>query len=108
MSVRLSQAGLTQLEAALTLLLSPVQYERVTDWRRACRKQIEQLLRADRSTFGLFLDQEPLGEQDADLDSAIAAYLAHYHQFDLGFRDRRRQLGLELYTRRMLYGPEHV
>src|SRR5690242_7020028 len=100
MSVTLSESDLRQLEAALRLLLSPLEYERVTEWRRACRKTLERLLRADRSTFGLFgMDGEPLGEQDSDLDSAILAYLAYYHQFDVGFRDRRRELGLEVYHR---------
>jgi len=108
MSVTLSESDLRQLEAALQLFLSPLEYERVTEWRRACRKTVERLLGADRSTFGLFcMDGEPIGEQDPDLDPAILSYLAYYHQFDLGFRDRRRELGLEVYHRDELYGPDH-
>jgi DNA-binding CsgD family transcriptional regulator len=109
MSVTLSESDLRQLEAALQLFLSPLEYERVTEWRRACRKTVERLLGADRSTFGLFcMDGEPIGEQDPDLDPAILSYLAYYHQFDLGFRDRRRELGLEVYHRDELYGPDHT
>jgi DNA-binding CsgD family transcriptional regulator len=109
MSVTLSDSDLRQLEAALHLFLSPLEYERVTEWRRACRKTVEQLIGADRSTFALFcMAGEPLGEQDHDLDSAISAYLAYYHELDLGFRDRRRELSLEVYHRDEIYGSDHT
>jgi DNA-binding CsgD family transcriptional regulator len=108
MAITLSDADLTELELALSLFLSPLRFEQLTDWRRACRTRLERLLKADRSISGLFMEGEPIGEAHPDQDAAVAAYLAHYGALDYGFRDRRREIAAEIYTRPMLYGPEHA
>lgn len=103
MSLTLSTSEVTQLETALKLLLSPLAYERVADWRRACRGTLQRLLGADHCAFGLFLDDDAR-EQDRELDAAIATWLADYHEFDGGCQIRRREVGLELYAVDMLDG----
>jgi DNA-binding CsgD family transcriptional regulator len=44
MPIALSSADVARLEAAFLTLLSRLGYERLTDWRKASRKAIEQLL----------------------------------------------------------------
>lgn len=96
MSITLSSADLAQIEAAITTLVSPLQYERVSDWRLASRTVVERVIGADRSAGMLPCDGEPLGECHPDLLPAISDYVNYYHTLDVGLQVRRRELGLEV------------
>jgi DNA-binding CsgD family transcriptional regulator len=95
-SITLSSSDLAQIEAAITTLVSPLHFERVTDWRLASRIVVERAIGADRSAGMLPCDGEPLGECHSDLLPAINDYLSYYHTLDVGLQVRRRELGLEV------------
>lgn len=96
MSITLSSSDLAQLEGAITTLVSPLHFERVTDWRLASRIAVERAIGADRSAGMLPCDGEPLGECHPDLLPAINEYVSYYHTLDVGLQVRRRELGLEV------------
>lgn len=112
MSITLSSSDLAQLESALTTLVSPLHYERVSDWRTASRLAVERVIDADRSAGMLPCADEPFGECHPDLLPAITDYINYYHTLDVGLQVRRRELGLEVchwsavYDMKQLLGTE--
>jgi DNA-binding CsgD family transcriptional regulator len=102
-SLTLTSADVERLQAALTTLLSPLQYEQLDEWRTAARKAIEPLVGADKSTFVLPLEGEPLIQCDAADQAAYTAYMEYYIQLDTGFHVTRRERNLEVSHAAMVY-----
>jgi len=95
-SVTLSSLELTEIESALTTLVSPLSFDRITDWRNASRLAVERVIGADRSAGMLPCADEPFAEHHPDLLPAINDYLDYFHTLDVGLHIRRRELGLEV------------
>jgi len=79
-SIGLSAAELTQLQAALELLLSPLDCDGVAAWRSKARHAVQALLGADSSVSILQIPGEPAFE--ADDVQPLVDYGLHYHRFD--------------------------
>jgi len=94
--ITLSSSDLTGVQAAITTLVSPLNYERVQDWRRESRLQVEGLLSADSSAGMLPCPGEPLADYAQDLAPAMTDYLSYYYTLDTGLQQRRRELGLNV------------
>lgn len=94
MSVGLSALELARLQAALTTLLSPLDFERVGAWRREARHTVQALLGADSSVSLLQIPGEPAF--DADDLQPLVDYGAYYHRFDRV--DKYRDLGTVAFT----------
>ena len=80
MSARLSAADITQLEAALTSLVSPLDFESVAAWRRETRLKVAALLRCEASVSLLPLEGET-GFQ-FDIPISVHEYAQHYRAMD--------------------------
>ena len=93
----LSPSDLTQLQSAFATLVSPLNYERVHDWRAASRLQIESLLGAHHSV-GLL---PCLGEQYVESSPDSTTVLAHDEVIGgarkIEMQLRRRELPLEVF-----------
>jgi DNA-binding CsgD family transcriptional regulator/PAS domain-containing protein len=98
-----SSDDLAKLDTALRTTLAPFDLASLDQWRDAVNRQLRALLRADAASFMLPECGGPLLRSDG-LDSAVlAAYAERYGALDTGLRVRRRQLGLEVWTRAMLW-----
>jgi DNA-binding NarL/FixJ family response regulator len=95
-AITLSSSDLTGLQSAITTLVSPLDYDRVQDWRTACRVQVERLVSADSSAGMLPCPGEPLADYAQDLAPAMTDYLSYYYTLDTGLQQRRRELGLNV------------
>lgn len=80
MSIRLSTAEITQLEAALTTLLSPLDFESVAEWRTEVRGRVRTLVRSDTSVSVLPLDGEVAFQSDNSI--AFKEYSDRYYALD--------------------------
>lgn len=85
---------MTRLQAALTILLSPLDFDSVGAWRTKARQSVQALLDADSSISLLQIPGVPPFEAD-DL-TPLVEYGAHYHQFDRV--SKYRDLGTVAFT----------
>jgi DNA-binding CsgD family transcriptional regulator len=109
MSFVLTSADAARLGATLTALLSPLAYSKAEDWRREVLAQCQTLLGADQAFFILMQPGEvAVQTTDARTQDALDAYAAYYWQVDPGVTERRKRLGLEVYTRGMVYDESHL
>ena len=81
MSLRLSTKELKQLQAALTILVSPLDFESVSEWRTAARHAIAPLVHAETAVSFLPIPGEV--PYQADRQISLALYAEHFHVDDL-------------------------
>src|SRR6266550_1476461 len=94
MSLGFSAKQVARLQVALTILLSPLDFESLGEWRTKARHTVGALLGADTSVSLLQIPGEPAFE--ADDPTPLVEYGAHYHQFDRV--DKYRDLGTVAFT----------
>lgn len=106
MPLTLSAEDVTRLQSALTTLLSPLGSAALDGWGVAAMSAARSLLGADRAVIGI-PDGTDIWSAASDTAGATAlqTYLAYYNEVDVVLRHRRRELGLEVYHRDMLYQP---
>jgi DNA-binding CsgD family transcriptional regulator len=80
MSLGLSARQVAQLQAALKVLLSPLDFESVATWRAEARSVIAALVRAQTSVS--FLPLEGEAPYQASREPNLAAYAEHFHTMD--------------------------
>ena len=80
MALYLSATELSQLQAALQILLSPLAFESIGAWRLDARQRVAALLHADTAISFLPLKAEAPFLSNREV--AITQYLEHYHRFD--------------------------
>lgn len=99
----LTATDLERLQSAQSVLLSPLSFGSVDDWRLAACRAVQSLLQADKAGFLLPLDGETLlvGEQ-LDMDG-FRAYAEYFWTLDVGFQQRRKELQLEVNNLEMVY-----
>lgn len=103
MALTLSSADVARLQAALYVLVSPLDHETTAAWRLAAFEHVRELLGADKGFHMLPADGEALVVgPDADSDGYVA-WQTYYHKLDTGFLERRRALGLEVSDWSMVY-----
>jgi DNA-binding CsgD family transcriptional regulator len=95
-SITLSSSDIAQLQAAMTTLVSPLRFDQLSDWRSACRVEVETLINAHSSAGMLFYPGEPVANSHDHLAAAMGDYLSYYHTLDTGLQQRRRALGLNV------------
>jgi hypothetical protein len=81
MSLRLSTKEVTQLRAALMVLLSPLDFTSVEAWRAAARGAIAPLVRAATTVSFLPLPGEQPYQANRTID--LALYAEHFYADDL-------------------------
>src|SRR5947207_10491605 len=81
MSLRLSTKEVTQLRAALMVLLSPLDFTSVEAWRAAARGAIAPLVRAETTVSFLPLPGEQTYQANRTID--LALYAEHFYPDDL-------------------------
>jgi DNA-binding CsgD family transcriptional regulator len=79
-SLGLSTSEVTQLQAALKTLLSPLDFESLGAWRAEARKAIGALIRAETSVSFLPIEGETPYQADRQID--LAHYAEHFHTMD--------------------------
>ena len=79
-SLGLSTTEVTQLQAALRTLLSPLDFESLGAWRAESRKTIAALIRAETSVSFLPVAGEAPYQADRQID--LAQYAEHFHTMD--------------------------
>ena len=104
MSLTLSIADVHALRGSLVTLLSPLDYPTVGQWGTAVLSSLVQTLGADQAFLAL-PDGSGLRLQSmgAFAEPAARAYEQHFWRLDPGVTERRKQLGLQVYHRDMVY-----
>jgi hypothetical protein len=75
--LELTASEIEKITQAIQLLISPLDYSSVDDWRRAVNRQLKEILRADSVGFLLPVDDAlPLFSEEHD-----AAQLARYQDY---------------------------
>ena len=92
--IGLTASQVTRLQAALTILLSPLDFDGVGAWRTKARQSVQALLGADSSVSLLQIPGNPAFE--ADDVTPMVEYGAHYHQLDRV--NKYRDLGTVAFT----------
>lgn len=93
------------IRRAVWALVSPLQAESANAWREDVCAQLSPLLNADAVTFSLrWGDRVSLHSVGIE-DDVLRAYADEYHVLDDGLNVRRPELGLEVWSRAMLW-PE--
>ncbi|MFN2563922.1 MAG: response regulator transcription factor [Gemmatimonadaceae bacterium] len=93
MSLRLSSADLAGLDRVMSLLLSPLAFERLEHWCRAVREASEPVVRAEKSLFLLRTERALLYEDDANSTGGYDGFRAYSHETGPGAaRGRQRRL----------------
>jgi len=81
MPLRLSTKELKQLQAAITILVSPLDFPSISDWRTAARHAVAPLVHAETAvSFLPITGEEP---HQADRQISLALYAEHFHVDDL-------------------------
>ncbi len=96
-SVTLSPSDVAKLQSVFATLVSVLSFERIHDWRAACRLQIESLLCARYSAGLLPCVSEPYLESEATVASALLPLESFYDSCDAGVQLRRRTLAIEVF-----------
>jgi DNA-binding CsgD family transcriptional regulator len=100
----LSPQETRRLGSTLGVLLSPLAHRDGEVWRMTVARRIRDLVGA---THGVFVVEQAdaMRMYGVDMDwSTIRAYQGHYWSVDLGMA-RQRKMGIELWSRRMLWNP---
>jgi DNA-binding CsgD family transcriptional regulator len=106
MTIRLSSADIARLHSAQTTLVSALGFESVEAWAGQAMAETIAVLGADKAYFALPTASGMFTAAAGDrTEDGLTAYLAYYWQTDLVLRQRRVELGLEVYHRDMLYHP---
>lgn len=100
----LTDDELEQLERVMTTLLSPLDFDHVSDWGLSAVQSIQNLLRGDQALFGHALG----GTLRADgigphTEVAARQYAEHFWTVDPGMTERRKTAHLEVYHRDEIY-----
>ncbi|HEX7050433.1 MAG TPA: helix-turn-helix transcriptional regulator [Longimicrobiales bacterium] len=89
-------------------LLSPLLHEDVARWQSRVNRELCGLLGADAASFMLPGRGGPMLCGEAVDPSALRAYERHYWALDVGLRVRRRELGVQVWSRRLLWSREEL
>ena len=104
LSVTLTSADVSRLQAALTTLLTPLDHTTTESWLVAAADAGSRLLGADRA---LTMTPTPEGliwtGTGCDARRVLGDYVSHYMQYDTGVHRDRVKLGLEVYHQHHLY-----
>lgn len=104
MSLTLSLTDIRALRGSLVTLLSPLDYPTVGQWGAAVLESLARTLGADQAFLafpqGASVRLESMG---AFAEPAGRAYEEHFWRLDPGVMERRKQLGLQVYHRDMVY-----
>ncbi|HEU5186070.1 MAG TPA: helix-turn-helix transcriptional regulator [Gemmatimonadaceae bacterium] len=105
MFLALSSLETHRFSGMLSLLLSPLAQQDAQVWRHDVARHLCELVGADDAA--LVIEQPEVTRiQAVHLDpAAIRAYQTHYAKVDLGLA-RLRTLGVEVWSRRMLWDPD--
>lgn len=93
------------LRSALAILLSPLDALDANGWRGQVGTALSELLGADRVAFQLDAPGMPLLYSEDYSQKTLDAYVGYYSAIDIG-RQRRDELGLEVWNRALLHGPD--
>jgi hypothetical protein len=104
MSLSLSLADVRALRNGLVTLLSPLEQPIAARWGAAILDALVPILGADQAFLGLpAADGIHLESFGARAEPAALAYEQHFWKLDTGVTKRRKQLGLQVYHRDMVY-----
>ena len=101
----LSPADCKRLEESLSVLLSPLEYDRLDDWRLAVNRSVRRLLQSDLATFHLSHERTSVPLLSEEISAtALQKYPAHLQHWNdrLGMVDRMSAMGV--WTRTFLWG----
>jgi DNA-binding CsgD family transcriptional regulator len=108
-SVTLTSADVSRLQAALTALLSPLDHTTTESWLIAAADAGSRLLGADRA---LLMTPKPDGltwtGTGCDARGVLSEYESHYMQYDTGVHREREKLGFEVYHQHHLYDVDKL
>lgn len=104
----LSHADLDRLAKALRALVSPLAVADAGEWAACIARELRALLGADRML--LMLPGAGAGGLwgDGIGPEVLDAYASYYGALDHGFRVRRKELGVEVWSRRLLWAPAEL
>jgi DNA-binding CsgD family transcriptional regulator len=105
MPLTISAADVTGLATSLRIVLSPIDHPRLDGWRAAVNESLRSLLRADKATFMLPASDAALMFSEDVSPRALQAYASYYRTLDIGLLKRRKELGLRVWNRGMLWNP---
>ena len=104
MKLAMSSAEMVQLAATLSTLAAPGEAAGA-DWRTAMITAVRQLVGADEGVFVLWTgDTAHAHSEDID-ELTLRSYAGYYSALDRGMA-RRRELGLSVWSRTMLWEPD--
>ena len=103
MTLTLTSVDIARLQAALTTLASPFDHASTEAWRFAAFESVRALLEAEKGFHMLPIAGEQLVVGPITDSEGYAAWQQYYHTQDTGFLIRRRELGLEVCNRAMVY-----
>lgn len=103
--VALSQPEHDALHSALATMLSPLDSVDAEAWRGEVGAAVCKLVGADRAAFQLDAPDVPLLYSEYYPQATLDSYVDHYRELDIG-RQRRDALGLEVWNRALLHGPQ--
>lgn len=101
--VPLNSRAQTALQAALAVLLSPLDAVDANVWRGDVTRTLTELLGADKASFELEMPNIPQMYSEDYPQATLDAYMQRYRAIDIG-RIKRENLGLELWNRQLLHG----
>lgn len=104
MTFTLSSRDVSQLQAAMEAILSPIEQSSPQEWGVAVMREVKALLQADQALFALPLDGSIhiIGDGERT-EEAIGQYEADYWRTDLVIGKRRKALGLSVHHQDDLY-----
>lgn len=106
MTLRLSAAELSRLEAASRVLLSPLEYADLTEWRTAANTACRELLQTERASFFLRCDGGPAVVSDFAAED-LGLYSTYQRELESKYERTPRAVALGVYGVRGLY-REHL
>ena len=101
--VPLNPRAQTALQAALAVLLSPLDAVDANAWRGDVSRTLTDLLGADRASFELAMPNISQMYSEDHAQPTLDAYMKYYRAIDIG-RIQREKLGLEVWNRQLLHG----
>src|SRR4051794_40325743 len=98
MAATLSPVEVQDLQAALRVLVAPLEYPDLVSWCAAATERCRVFLKADQALFGLMSsDRMVVFPQGAYAGDAADSYMRHYWRHDFVLTERRFQLRRETY-----------
>jgi DNA-binding CsgD family transcriptional regulator/PAS domain-containing protein len=101
--VPLNPPAHTALQAALAVLLSPLDAVDANAWRGDVSQTLTELLGADKASFELEMPNISQMYSEDYSQETLDAYMRYYREIDIG-RIQRETLGLEVWNRQLLHG----